>query len=166
MAVHFGNFDVVAVFEEQMPQKLALASSEPCPPTPTIMIFFVCMVSSLLHDGGELAKFLAYAAADALGAVDDALSLPHADGGAAELHARLAAPALVRLHMKGRGMLDVFQKRAGAAADDDGRFFCLKLIEEHLFRLPQGRKGRRRARAESPSRGRALPDRSCPQGRP
>ena len=60
--------------------------------------------------------------------VDDCLAVSHRDCGTSELHALLAAYALLGVYLEGRIVLHVFQQRARSARDDNGSLVCCELL--------------------------------------
>ena len=100
-AVDLGHLDVVALLQQQSAQKLTGQQAALAADTNDHDIFG--FHSSVLLCSGEcagLAELLADTAADTEGGIDLGLAADHADGGAADLHAHLAAYALIGVDFK------------------------------------------------------------------
>ena len=60
--------------------------------------------------------------------VDNSLAVSHGDSGTSELHALLAANALLSIYLEGRVVLYVFEQSARTARDDNGSLVSSELL--------------------------------------
>ena len=86
-------------------------------------------------DSAESAKLIANVAAGAQCCVDDSLAVAEGQGRTTQLHALASRTALVGVDLERSSDFNTLEQYAGATGDDDGGFFCGKLLFDGGFAL-------------------------------